>query len=42
MMLTDLRLVQLAQMRLEASERALLIGTHQARITCYIGGEDRG
>src|SRR5205814_4849108 len=40
-MLADFRIDQFAQMRLEALVRAFLIGTHQARITHHIGGEDR-
>ena len=41
-MLLDLRLDQLAAMRLEAFVRALLVRPHQARIADHIGGEDRG
>ena len=41
-MLANLRLKQLAQMRLHALVRALLVRAHQARISGHIGGEDRG
>jgi hypothetical protein len=37
-MLADLRIDQLAQMRLEALVGAFVIRTHQARITHHIGG----
>ena len=40
--LGDLRIDQLPAVRLEAFERALLVGAHQARIARHIGGEDRG
>jgi prevent-host-death family protein len=40
--LGDLRIDQLPAMRLEAFERAFLIGPHQARVARHIGGEDRG
>ena len=40
--LADLRIQQFDEMRLEALVRALLVGTHQARIAHHIGGEDRG
>jgi hypothetical protein len=42
MALRDLRIDQLAAMRLEALEGAFLIRAHQARIAHYVGGEDRG
>jgi hypothetical protein len=29
-------------MRLEALERAFLVGAHQSRVARHIGGEDRG
>ena len=38
----DLRVDELAAMRLEAFVRAFLIRAHQARIARHIGGEDRG
>src|SRR6516162_6059952 len=41
-MLGDLRIDQLAEMPLQAFVRTLLIGAHQPRIACDIGGEDRG
>ena len=41
-MLGDLRIDQLAEMRLEPFVRAFLVGAHQARIARHIGGEDRG
>jgi hypothetical protein len=41
-MRADLRVDQLAAMRLQALVRAFLIRTHQARVACHIGGEDRG
>jgi hypothetical protein len=40
--LRDLRLNQLAEMRLEPLVRALLIRPHEARVPRHIGGEDRG
>ena len=40
--LRDLRIDQFAQMRPQAFVGAFLIGAHQARIACHIGGEDRG
>jgi hypothetical protein len=40
--LADLRIDQLAEMRLEPLVRAFLIRPHQARIPRHIGGEDRG
>ena len=42
LMLGDLRVEQLPAMRLQAFERAFLVGPHQARIARHIGGEDRG
>jgi hypothetical protein len=36
--LTDLRVDELAAMRLEALVRAFLIGAHQARVTRHISG----
>jgi hypothetical protein len=41
MMLPDLRVDELATMRLQAIEGALLIGPHQPRVTRHVGGEDR-
>ena len=41
-MLADLRVDELAAMRLEAFVRAFLVRAHQARIARHIGGEDRG
>jgi hypothetical protein len=41
-MLGDLGIDQLPEVRLEAFVRPLLIRPHQARIPCHIGGEDRG
>jgi hypothetical protein len=38
MRLADLRVDELAAMRLEAFVRAFLVLTHQARITRHIGG----
>ena len=40
--LPDLRVDELAAMRLEPFERALLVRPHQPRIGRHIGGEDRG
>ena len=40
--LADLRIDQLAAMRLEAFVRAFLVRSHQPRIARHIGGEDRG
>ena len=40
-MLADLRIDQIDEMRLEAFVGAFLIGAHQARIARHIGGEDR-
>jgi hypothetical protein len=40
--LSDLRIDELAPMRLEALERALLVCTHQPRVARHIGCEDRG
>jgi hypothetical protein len=40
-MLADLRVDELAAMRLETFVRAFLIRAHQARIARHIGGEDR-
>jgi len=40
-MLADLRIHQLDEVRLQAFVRAFLIGAHQARIAHLIGGEDR-
>jgi hypothetical protein len=40
-MLLDLRINQLAEMRLEPFVRALLIGPHQPRVPRQIGGKDR-
>jgi len=41
-MLPNLRIDQLAEVRLEAFVRPLLIRAHQARVPRHIGGEDRG
>ena len=41
-MFGDLRVYERTPMRFEACVRTLLIRTHQARIACYIGSEDRG
>jgi hypothetical protein len=41
-MLLNFRVNEFAAMRLETVERALLVGTHQARISCYIGDKYRG
>jgi hypothetical protein len=41
-MLGNLRIDQLAAQRLEAFERAFLVGAHQPRIPRHIGGKDRG
>jgi hypothetical protein len=41
-MLADLRVEELAAMRLEALVRALLVRAHQPRIARHIGSEDRG
>jgi hypothetical protein len=41
-MLADLRVDELAAMRLEALVGAFLVSPHQPRIARYIGGEDRG
>ena len=38
----DLRVDQFAQMRLQTLVRLLLIGAHEPRIACHIGGEDGG
>jgi len=38
--LPDLRVDQLAEMRLEVIECALLVGPHQPRVASHIGGED--
>ena len=40
--LLDLRIAQLAADRLHFSKRALLVVTHQPRISRHIGGEDSG
>src|SRR5215470_9237760 len=40
-MLADLRIDQLAQMRLEAFVRAFLIGAHEPRVAGNVGGQDR-
>ena len=40
--LPDLRVDELAAMRLEAFERPFLVRPHQPRIPRDIGGEDRG
>jgi hypothetical protein len=41
-MLADLRVDELAAMRLETLVRGLLVRAHQARVPRHIGGEDRG
>jgi len=38
----DLRIDELAAMRLETLERPFLVRSHQPRIARHIGGEDRG
>jgi hypothetical protein len=40
--LGDLRIEKLAAQRFEAFVRAFLVRSHQPRITCHVGGEDRG
>jgi len=40
--LADFRIDQLAPVRLEAGERALLVGAHQPGIAGDVGGEDGG
>jgi len=40
-MLPDFRVDELAAMRLQAVEGALLVRSHKPRITRHIGGEDR-
>jgi hypothetical protein len=40
--LGDLRKHQLGEVRLQPLVRALLVRTHQARVTRHIGGKDRG
>ena len=41
-MLADLRIHQLDEVRLQAFVRAFLIGAHQAQVVRHIGGENRG
>jgi hypothetical protein len=41
-MLADLRVNELAAMRLQAFVRALLVRAHQARVAGHISGQDRG
>jgi hypothetical protein len=41
-MLADLRVEELAAMRLEAPVRAFLVRAHQTRVPRHIGGQDRG
>ena len=41
-MLRDSRIDELMAQRFEAFERAFLVRPHQPRVTCHIGGEDRG
>jgi len=41
-MLLELRIDELAVKGFEAVERTLLIRSHQTRVACHIGGEDRG
>jgi hypothetical protein len=41
-MLADLRVDELAAMRLEALVRSFLVRAHQTRVARHIGGEDRG
>ena len=38
----DLGIDQLREMRSETLMRAFLVRSHEARIACHIGGEDRG
>jgi hypothetical protein len=38
----DLRVDQLATMRLEAIKRAFPVGPHQPRVARHIGGQNRG
>ena len=40
--LFDLWIDKIAEMRPEAFVRPLFVGTHQARVPRHIGGEDRG
>src|SRR5262249_42594222 len=40
--LPDLQIDQLTAVRLEAFECAFLVRSHQPRIACHIGGNDRG
>ncbi len=42
LMLRDLRLDQLAPVRLKARERALLVGADEPRVACDIRGENGG
>src|SRR5271155_2687050 len=42
LVLPDLRIDQLRDMRPEALVRACLVRAHQARVARHIGGEDRG
>ena len=41
LMLADFRIDQLAAMRLQAIERAFLVGADQTRIARHVGGKDR-
>jgi hypothetical protein len=41
-MLLDLRINELAEMRLQSFMCAFLVGPHQPRITSHISGADRG
>jgi hypothetical protein len=42
LVLLDLRIDRLTEMRLEPFVRPFLVGAHQTRIVGHIGGEDRG
>ena len=42
LMLGDFRIEEFAAQRLEALEGTLLVRSHQPRVACHIGGEDRG
>jgi hypothetical protein len=41
-MIADLRVDELAAMRLEAFVRAFLVCAHQTRVARHVGGQDRG
>jgi len=40
-MLADLGVEEITPMPLQAAQRPFFVGTHQARIASYIGGEHR-